>query len=348
MPVQTGRLSIKGREKMKKSVSLISVLLICVMMLSALAGCKSRGAVNDDKASPVDIKVAAMKGPTAIGMVKLMQDAKDGKTFNNYDFQIAAAADEFTSLLVKGDIQIAAVPCNAASALYNKSNGKIKVLGINTLGVLYILENGNTVKDLSDIKGKTIYSTGKGTTPEYTLRYLLAKAGIDPDKDVTIEYKSEASEVAAIMKKEGNGTIAMLPQPYVTTVMLSDDDIRIAFDVTQEWERLTSDGSTIVTGVIAVNADFYESNKSAVDMFMKEYQQSVEYVNANIDDAAKLVEEFNIFKADVAREAIPYCNITFIKGSEAAGKIDKYLSVLNEQNPQSVGGKMPDDGFYVK
>lgn len=295
-----------------------------------------------------DIKVAAMKGPTAIGMVKLMQDSKDGTAANNYDFTIAASADEFTSLLISGDIQIAALPCNAAAALYNKSSGKIKLLGINTLGVLYIVENGNSINSLSDLKGKTIYSTGKGTTPEYTLRYLLTQAGIDPDKDVTIEFKSEASEVAAVMQTEGAGAVAMLPQPYVTTLTTAVSDIRIALDVTKEWENSVSDNSTVVTGVIAVNSAYYESNKEAVDMFMKEYAESVNYVNSNVDAAAQLVEDFDIFKAAVAKKAIPYCNITCITGAEAKDSIQKYLKVLYDQNPQSVGGKLPADDFYIE
>lgn len=349
---------------MKKS-KITAAILALVLAMAALAGCGSTDSSNSNSSNAgntgssssteqttaytaKDIKVAAMKGPTAIGMVKLMQDSKEGKAANNYDFTIAAAADEFTSLLIKGDIQIAAVPCNAAATLYNKSNGKIKLLGINTLGVLYILENGNSVNNLSDLKGKTIYTTGKGTTPEYTLRYLLTKAGIDPDKDVTIEFKSEAAEVAAVMQKEGAGTIAMLPQPYVTTVTTSNPDIRIALDVTKEWENAANDGSTVVTGVIAVNSDYYVNNKEAVDKFMSEYKSSVEYVNANVDSAAQLVEDFGIFKAAVAEKAIPYCNITFLTGSESKTKVEKYLAVLYNQNPQSIGGTLPAEDFYIQ
>ena len=353
------------KEKMLKGKMTAALTASIVIFAASLAGCGAKTAdssnsdINNDNVKttaateeststyvPADMKIAAMKGPTAIGMVKLMKDSKEGSTANNYDFTIAASADEFTSLLIKGDIQVAALPCNAASTLYNKSNGKIKVLGINTLGVLYILENGESINSAADLKGKTIYTTGKGTTPEYTLRYLLIKAGLDPDKDVTIEFKSEAAEVAAVMASKGTGAVAMLPQPYVTTVMNTSDSIRIALDVTKEWEKLNNDGSTVVTGVIAVNSDYYNNNKNAIDMFMKEYSQSVEYVNSNVDDAAQLVEEFGIFKASVAKQAIPYCNITFITGSQAKSKISLYLSVLYSQNPQSVGGSMPSDDFY--
>lgn len=337
----------------------MSILLGVVIVLS-LTACNNASGNNNGESvtdknnaqessteyTAMDINVAALKGPTAIGMVKLMDDAKNGKTANNYEFKIAAAADEFTSSLVKGDIQLAAMPCNAAATLYNKSNGKIKVIGINTLGVLYILDTGSTVKSVADLRGKTVYLTGKGATPEYTLRYLLKKSGLDPDKDVTLEFKSEAAEVAAIMAKGGEDVIAMLPQPYVTTIMMNNSNVRIALDVTAEWEKLAGSESTVVTGVIAVNADYYNNNKASVEKFMEEYKASVEYVVGNVDDAASLVEKFDIFKAAVAKKAIPYCNITYVTGNTMKTKVENYLKVLYDENPAAVGGAMPDNGFY--
>lgn len=295
-----------------------------------------------------DIEVAALKGPTAIGMVKIMDDAKNGKAQNNYNFHIEATADAFTTQLIKGDIQIAALPCNAAATLYNKSNGKIQVLGINTLGVLYILDTGSGVQNVADLKGKTIYSTGKGTTPEYTLRYLLKSAGIDPDNDVNIEFKSEASEVAAVMTQSREEVVAMLPQPYVTTVLANNSNARVALDVTKEWEKLAGSDSTVVTGVVVVNTEYYKNNRQAVDRFVEEYKKSADYVNANVDEAAQLVEDFGIFKAAVAKMAIPACNITFINGSQMKTKISNYLKVLFDENEAAVGGKLPDDGFYIQ
>ncbi len=339
---------------------LLSLVLAVVLVLSLAACSKTpdkktdsgdKDNTNSTQESSTeyvarDIKAAALKGPTAIGMVKLMDDAQSKKTANNYEFKISAAADEFTPSLIKGDIQLAAMPCNAAATLYNKSNGKIKVIGINTLGVLYILDTGSTVKTVADLKGKTVYLTGKGTTPEYTLRYLLKKAGLEPDKDVKLEFKSEAAEVAAIMAKGDGDVIAMLPQPYVTTVMTNNSKARIALDVTAEWEKLAGSDSTVVTGVIVVNADYYNSNRAAVDKFMEEYKASVEYATGNVDEAAKLVEKFGIFKAAVAQKAIPYCNITYVTGNEMKTKIENYLKVLYDENPAAVGGKMPDSSFY--
>lgn len=339
---------------MKKMKKLVAAVLL-VTMVMALAGCGNKSESNTQSSEAVSeqlttadkasVKVAALKGPTAIGMVQIMQNAKENTAANNYDFQISGTADEFTADLIKGDVQIAAVPCNLASTLYNKSNGKVKIIGINTLGVLYVVQTGDSVKSVEDLKGKTIYTTGKGTTPEYTLNYLLRSAGIDPEKDVTIEYKSEATEVAAMLS-QGEDVIAMLPQPYVTTVMMQNDKVNIALDVTKEWENYAGADSSVVTGVVAVNADFAEKNPQVVEQFVNEYKASVAYVNSNVEEAAQLVEDFDIFKAAVAKKAIPMCNITFIDGEEMKSKVGKYLQVLFDQNPSAVGGTMPGEDFY--
>ena len=285
---------------MKKKVSkLAAVMLILVMVAAVFTGCGQNSTQNTTEESTItskayesqDIKVAALKGPTAIGMVKLMNDNEDKKTANNYTFQIEAAADAFTADLIKGDVQIAAMPCNAAATLYNKSQGKVSVVGINTLGVLYILDNKGEIKSVADLKGKTIYTTGKGTTPEYTLRYLLSSNGIDPDKDVTIEFKSEATEVATIMASAKGETIAMLPQPFATTVLMNNQDVKIALDVTAEWEKTANDGSSVVTGVIVVNTEYYNNNKEAVNKFLEEYKTSVDYVHANVDCSSRACRE---------------------------------------------------------
>ncbi len=296
-------------------------------------------------AEKMNIRVAALKGPTAIGMVKLMDDAQAGTSSNEYQFTIAGMADEVSTGLVKGEFDIAAIPCNLASVLYNKTKGQITLAGINTLGVLYIVETGENINSVEDLKGKTIYSTGKGTTPQYTLNYLLRAYGIDPDKDVTIEYMSEATEVAALLSKSADA-VAMLPQPYVTTVLMNNEKTRIALDVAKEWDAVSLDGSSVVTGVVVVNTDFLKEHKDAVDAFLQEYAASTAYVNENVDAAADLTEKFDIFKAAVMKKAIPYCNITMIQGEDMKAKVSGYLNALYLQNPESVGGTMPGDEFY--
>ena len=367
------------KTNMKK---ILSILLVLVLTMSMVTGCSKKDKntelsgndsstadnqndvvskeeddteddtqdLEEEEEAPVDktdIKVAALKGPTSMGMVKIMEDSSNGKAANNYTFTIAGAPDEITAGIVKGDIDIAAIPCNLASVLYNKSKGEIAVAGINTLNVLYIVETGTTINSIEDLKGKTIYSTGKGTTPEYTLNYLLSSYGIDPEKDVTIEYKSEATEVAAALS-EATDAIAMLPQPFVTTVMMNNDKVRIALNVAEEWDKVSTNGSTVVTGVVVVNKTFLENNKEAVEAFLTEYETSAQYVNENVEEAAALIEKYDIFKAAVAQKAIPDSNITFIQGDDMQTKITGYLDVLFAQNPDSVGGTMPDDAFYYK
>lgn len=295
------------------------------------------------------VNVMALKGPTAMGMVQLMDNAEAGLVNgNSYTFTIAASADEVTPKLVQGEADIAAVPANLASVLYNNTEGQVQVLAINTLGVLYIVENGDSVQTVSDLAGKTIYASGKGSTPEYALNYILSENGIDPEADVTIEWKSEHSECVAALASDEDG-IAMLPQPFVTTAQTQNENLRIALDLTKEWDALQADAETpsaLLTGVVVVRTAFAEEHPEAVNAFLDSYRESVDYVNANVTDAAALIEKYDIVTAAVAEKALPYCNITFIEGSEMQEKLSGYLNVLYEQNPTSVGGALPADDFY--
>ena len=295
------------------------------------------------------VNVMALKGPTAMGMVQLMDNAEAGPVNgNSYTFTIAASADEVTPKLVQGEADIAAVPANLASVLYNNTEGQVQVLAINTLGVLYIVENGDSVQTVSDLAGKTIYASGKGSTPEYALNYILSENGIDPETDVTIEWKSEHSECVAALASDENG-IAMLPQPFVTTAQTQNENLRVALDLTEEWDALQADAeapSALLTGVVVVRTAFAEEHPEAVNAFLDSYKESVDYVNANVTDAAALIEKYDIVTAAVAEKALPYCNITFIEGTEMQEKLSGYLNVLYEQNPTSVGGALPADDFY--
>lgn len=331
-------------KKIKLGNRIITLLIMVMVTAAIFSGC-SKDVKKDSDDEKIEIKIAALKGPTGMGMAKMMEDAENGTAANDYKFTVAGEADVVSTGLIKGDFDIAAVPCNLASVLYNKTEGQINIIGINTLGVLYIVETGEEITTVEDLKGKTIYSTGFGTTPQYTLNYLLSLNGIDPEKDVTIEYKTEATEVAALLENTTDA-IAMLPQPYVTTVMMGNDKLRIALDVEKEWTAQNQDGSGVVTGVVVVNKEFLENNPEAVEAFMTEYNESVKYVNENIDEAAQLIEKYDIFKAAVAKKAIPFCNITFIKGQEMKTKVEAYLNVLYNQNPKAIGGEMPAEDFY--
>lgn len=297
---------------------------------------------TEEPAAPEVVNVAALKGPTAMGMIKLMDDESENSSFN---FTISGAADEITPALIQGNIDIVCVPANLASVLYNKTEGGVRVLAINTLGVLYICQNGEpTIASVADLKGKTIYASGKGATPEYALRYILSQNGIDPDSDVSIEWKSEHSEcLSALLSDEGSA--AMLPQPFVTTAQTKSENMNVVLDLNEQWEALNN-GSALVTGVVIARREFVEAYPRAVDDFLSEYGASVEYVNANTADAAQLIGKFDIVPAAVAEKALPKCNIVFVSGAEMKEKLSGYLSVLFESAATSVGGALPGDDFY--
>lgn len=288
---------------------------------------------------PVQIRVAALKGPTAMGLVSMM--AADGMD----SFTLAGSADEVTPALIKGDLDVACVPANLASVLYNKTEGGVVCLAVNTLGVLYIVENGEEIRSMEDLRGKTIVSAGKGATPEYGLRYLLSENGIDPDRDVTLDWKSEHSECVAALAS-GAATIAMLPQPFVTAAQGKIETLRVALDLTAEWDALDN-GSAMITGVAVARRAFVEEHPAEVERFLEEYARSVDWVNANPAQAGELIAEYGIVEsAALAEKALPHCNIVCLTGQEMFEKLSGYLQVLSGAAPEAVGGALPGDGFY--
>lgn len=328
---------------MKKTISLILALML---VISVLTGCLQQQQQQEEPApvAKADIRIAGLKGPTSMGMVQLMETAEQGAAANNYTFTIAGSADEITPKLIQGQLDIAAVPANLASVLYNNTKGQVKLLAINTLGVLYLVENGETVQSFDDLRGKTIYATGKGSSPEYGLRYLLKENGLDPDKDVRLEWKSEPTETVALFSGS-EGVVAMLPQPYVVAAQSKLPNLRIAIDLNKAWEELNNK-SLMITGVLVVRSDFAEEYPQQLQAFLEEYQTSTAFANSNVPEAAKLVEKFGIVSAAVAEKAMPLCNITYIEGSEMKTAMGGYLNVLFEQNPKSIGGALPDASFY--
>ncbi|MGX8677488.1 MAG: ABC transporter substrate-binding protein [Sphaerochaetaceae bacterium] len=331
--------------KNRRVMAIAAVALIAVAMAFAQAA----GEKNLMEPEQTQISVIALKGPTGMGLSKLISDSDAGQTgANSYEFTLAGAVDEVTAHLIKGDVDIAAVPANLASVLYSKTNGKVEVVAINTLGVIYIVEKGNSIKSVADLKGKTIYASGKGATPEYALNYILSANGIDPVKDVDIQFKSEHAECVAAITAADSG-IAMLPEPFVTTSQMKNPAIHTVLDLTEEWDKL-QDGkenpSAMVTGVIVGTKDFLESNPEAVSLFLDQYKESVDFVNGKVEEAAKIIGNYGIVAEQVALKAIPNCNIVFIEGKEMKTKLSGYLAELYRQNPAAVGGKLPDDAFY--
>ena len=327
------------RKKNRKRYRALAVLTTGIMVLCTGAGVRAEDSVN----------VLALKGPTAMGMVSLMDQADQGEiTEETYDFQIVASPDEVSPAIAQGTADIAAVPANLASVLYQKTNGGVQVLTINTLGVLYLVENGDQVQSVSDLKGKTIYASGKGATPEYALNYILKENGLTPGEDVQIEWKSEHTECVAALA-EHEDAAALLPQPFVTTAQSKNDSLRVALDLTEEWDKIQKDNggnSSLVTGVTVVRTEFAQEHPEIVEDFTERYQESVSYVNEHTEEVAKLIGDYDIVPEEIAKKALPECNIVYIDGAEMKEKLSGYLEVLEQENPQAVGGALPADEFY--
>ena len=321
---------------MKKNLAVLLVLCLSVMLF----------ACGRTEGEDVTVRVVTLQGPTGMGMVQLMTSDEAGPSANDYEFTLASSPEEAQAAIA--NVDIAALPVNLAAALYNRGED-ISFAAINTLGVLSILENGNTIESIEDLRGKTIYATGQGSTPEYILNYLLEKNGIDPETDVTIEYLTEHTELATRLAS-GDAAIGLLPEPNVTVALTSaaangNTDLRIALDVTEEWAKLGE--GELVQGCIVVSNEFKTEHPEQFEAFMEEYKASVNYVNTDIEAAATDIAEVGIVpRADIAQNAIPNCNICCLDGEEGIAYMEAMLTVLYEANPSSVGGKMPDDAFY--
>lgn len=324
---------------MKKIKKIVAVYVILAVMMSIFTGCGKTSDVTQ-------IRVGSLKGPTSMGLLFLMREAEEGGAEGNYAFTMAAQADELLPLMVKGEMDIALVPANVASVLYNKMQGQLAVIDINTLGVLYMVTGDGTIESVEDLKGRTIYLTGKGTTPDYVLHYILSENGMT-EADYTLEYKSEASEVAALLAEKPQA-VGLLPQPFVTAACIQNEALKVVLDMNEEWTKLLGeDGSRVVTGVTVVRKEFLKEHEAAVKVFLKEHEESTGAINEDVQTGASLAVAAGIVaKEAIAQKAIPACNITCMQGAEMQQALSGYLEVLFEQNPESVGGALPGEDFY--
>ena len=297
-----------------------------------------------------EVNVGALKGPTGLGLSHLMEQSEGGVSKNLYAFCLEGSPDAIVSKIVSKEIDIALVPTNLASVLYNRTEGGVQIIALNTLGVLYILENGNEINSIADLNGKTIYSSGQASVPEYVLNYVLAANGLVPGVDVIVEYKAEHAELATLMAA-GEIVLGMLPEPNVTSVMSQNENLRIALNMTEEWDKACElngvSDSRLVMGCAIVRSEFAAENKDAVDKFLEEYNNSIKYANNNHKDVSVLAEKFGILpSAALAEKALPNCNIVYIDGSEMKPIMSRMLEGLSGFDAKSVGGKLPDESFY--
>ena len=293
------------------------------------------------EASDDVLRVGSLKGPTTMGLVNLMSEVESGAK-SGYSFEMQSQPDVIMSELVSGKLDIALLPANVAAVAYNKTNHGVSAIDINTLGVLYCVSGDESVKSVKDLAGKTVLSTGQGASPEYVLNYLLEKNGVT---DCDVQFKSEATEIAALLKQDPT-KIAILPQPFVTVATAQNDQLKVAFSLTDEWKGVSPD-SKLLTGVTVVRNEVLENRAAEVDQFIADHQASTEKATSDVDATAELVAKYGIIaKAPVAKKALPNCNIVAIAGDEMKTDLAGYLQVLFDANPKSVGGTMPEDDFY--
>lgn len=291
-----------------------------------------------------EVRFGVLKGPTGIGACQLLSLNEEGKTRNKYSVTLLSEATDMIAQIAAGQLDIAAIPTNAAAALYNKTSGAVRLAALNTAGVLYVLENGDSIKSVADLKGKTIYAVGQGSNPEYVLRFILSQNGIDPDKDAELVFMDSAE--LTTRAATGEIGVCMLPVPAVTTVLMKNKSMRTALDLSKEWDSLNTSG-ILTMGCIVVRSDFAKNHPIEVMAFLDEYGSSINFTKQNPSQAAQLCAKFSIVpSAAVAEKAIPDCNLIYICGDNIRPAIEGYLKVLYDFNPKSIGGKMPGDDFY--
>ena len=318
---------------MKKFITFITAIAILFTMVISVS------------AEETPVRLGGLKGATTMSLVKLLDDNEAGKASQKYDFTMTITADELTPLFIKGKMDIIAVPTNLASVLYNKLEGNANLLAISATGVLYVVEKGeDNIESLKDLKGKTVYATGKGATPEMAMRYLLSKEGLSLDEDIDMVWLSEPTEAVAKLNAQEKG-IALLPQPFVTVAQKNVEGLNIAISLDEEWKRL-SEGSMLTTACVVARKDFVQNSPEKVELFLKVFTSSVEFVNSDTDNSSKLIEKYGIIKAPIAKIAIPYCNICAITGNDMKKAASGYLEALYELKPASIGGALPLDDFY--
>lgn len=334
---------------MKHIRSLVSLLLALTLVLS-LTACGTQANTEpeqpDDTPAPAEVNLYVLSGPTGIGAMNLWAAADAGETQNTYHITMPGANDEVVAAISNGDADIAAVATNLAATLYNKTNGGVTVLAVNTLGVLSLLGSGQEIASIADLAGKTIYAPGQGANPEYILRYVLSGNGLDPDKDVTIRFVGEGSELLTVWQTDPEAVI-MAPQPVATSILMQNENARTLFNMTDEWDKVSGGDSTLMMGCVIVRNAFLQENPGAVELFLQEYAASIEKAQSDVEGTAALCEQYGLIpKAALAQKAIPSCGLTFVTGAEMKSALSGYLQVMFDADPKSVGGAMPGDDFY--
>ena len=317
-------------------------------VLTLLATAGVRAACAGPASSPQNraaVRIAALQGPTAMGLVKLISDAEAGTTRHDYQVSIVGTPDEIVPSVVRHQVEIAMIPANLAAVLYQKTKGAVQAIAVNTLGALYIVESADTVHSITDLAGRSVHATGEGASPEYVFNHILRANGLEPGRDVEIRWHAEHTELATLLAT-GSDVVALLPQPFVAIVQAKNPAVRVSLDLNQEWDRIST-GAGLVIGVAITDRQWAQANPGVLADFLADYQASTRFTNRQVAQAAELIAGHGIVAdAAIAARAIPASNITCITGAQLRTKLAGYLQVLFEADPASVGGALPSDDFY--
>lgn len=341
---------MRGARRLAAAFAALVVLAGCASGTAAAPTTAPTTAATTATSDPTLVRVASLKGPTTMGLVHLMDQARAGEEGVHTTVSMYAAADQVLPLMVRGEADVALLPANVAAVLTNRlaesGGGQVQVAAITTLGMLEVLEAGtDTVHSIGDLKSRTLYSTGKGASPQYVLEFLLREAGLDPATDVTVEYRSEPTEVAALLAANP-GALGVLPQPFATSLQVQNPQVRTALQLADEWTKVAPD-SAMVTAVLVVRTAFADEHPQAFAAFLDQVRESTRFTNEHPDEAGELVASLGILpSAAVAAKAIPACRITFVDGQDMKTQLSGYLQVLYDADPASVGGSLPGDDFY--
>ncbi len=323
----------------------ISCIAVFLMICCIFSGCRISES-NDYNTQNEKINVAVLKGPTGIGMLKLMQNSEDNSAKTINSISLYNEPSEIAAKLSNNEIDIAALPTNMAASLYAKTNHSIKMLNVNTLGTLYVVSTNENINSFEKLKGNKLYMAGKGSTPEYVLQYLLEKNNISKD-DVNIEYKSNHSEVLTLLLA-GQIETAVLPEPFATQAVMYGENISKVLDINEEWEKISDNGSILAMGCLVARNEFIENNKEALNDFLSDYEGSVSFANSDIESTAVLADKYGIMPYDVAKLSIPSCGMVYITSDNMINKTDEFFKVLYGYDPKSIGGVLPDKEFYYE
>lgn len=328
---------------MKKINFLLAIILIIALTVGCNGVVQEEPEVQKEPKEAVNVTIAGLKGPTSIGMIKMIDENALNSENYNVEYVAEGAPDSLTGKIINGDIQISSVPINLASVLYNKTGGNVQIMAVNTVGNLYIVGT-EEISSIADLEGTTLGMSAKGSTPDFAMNYILKQNGLEGS--VELDYSTDHATLAQSVIAEDT-KVALLPQPFVTQTMMKNNNVKMLIDLNDAWKEASSNSSELYTGCIVVNKEFAQNNKEFVAEFLKQYEASVNWVNDNPKDASVLVEKNEIMpSANLIEKAIPYCGITYVLAQEAKTELNSFYKVLFDSNPASVGGKLPDDAFY--